>query len=185
MRLLRISLILLFVAVNTTTYAAQATCPTALSHTVKTLVDNKPVNLCKTYLGQVVLIVNTASKCAYTYQYEELEAVYDRYKSQGLVVLGFPSNDFASQEPGTEKNIRNFCRLTYGVQFPMFSKSRVTADNPVPLYETLGKLSGEFPRWNFHKYLINRQGDLVGSYASHVEPNDKQLVSKIKELLKK
>ena len=183
MRLLRISFILLLLVSNTSTQASEASCPTALNHTVQTLVDNKPVNLCKDYAGQVVLIVNTASKCAFTYQYEGLEAMYERYKSQGFVVLGFPSNDFASQEPGTEKKIRNFCRMTYGVQFPMFSKSRVVKGNPDPLYATLGKLSGEFPRWNFHKYLINRQGDLVGSYQSHVKPTDKQLVGKIEELL--
>jgi len=184
MQLLRVSFILLLLTSSMTIQADGAACPTALSHTVQTLVDNKPVNLCKAYLGKVVLIVNTASKCAFTYQYERLEKMYDRYKSQGLVVLGFPSNDFAAQEPGTEKKIRNFCRMTYGVQFPMFSKSRVAADNPDPLYATLGKLSGEFPRWNFHKYLINRQGELVASYASHIEPNDKQLVNKIEALLR-
>jgi len=163
---------------------AAASCPGPLQHTVKTLVENNPVDLCKSYLGKVVLVVNTASKCAYTYQYEGLEAVYKTYKEQGLVVLGFPSNDFSAQEPGTEKTIRNFCRMTYGVQFPMFSKTRVIQRNADPLFATLGKLSGEFPRWNFHKYLINRKGELVGSYGSHVEPTDAQLVNKIKLLLK-
>jgi len=183
MTLLRVTILLLLLSGGTAVQAAEAACPAALNHTVQTLLDKKAVNLCQAYRGKVVLIVNTASKCAYTYQYEGLEAMYARYKSSGLVVLGFPSNDFAAQEPGSEKTIRDFCRMTYGVQFPMFSKSRVTKSNPDPLYAALGKLSGEFPRWNFHKYLINKQGELVGSYGSHVEPNDKQLVIKIEKLL--
>ena len=175
---------ILFSGMTSFANAAEANCPAPLNHTVQTLVEKQSVDLCQTYLGKVVLIVNTASKCAYTYQYEGLEKMYDRYKSKGLVVLGFPSNDFAAQEPGTEKTIQNFCRMTYGVQFPMFSKTSVTARNADPLYATLGKLSGEFPRWNFHKYLLNRKGELVGSYGSHVEPEDRQLVSKIEALLK-
>jgi len=180
MRLLHVTILLLLFSCGT---AVQAACTAALNHTVETLLDKKAVNLCKAYGGKVVLIVNTASKCAYTYQYEGLEDMYARYKARGLVVLGFPSNDFAAQEPGSEKTIRDFCRMTYGVQFPMFSKSRVTKSNPDPFYATLGELSGEFPRWNFHKYLINRQGELVGSYGSHVEPNDTELVIKIEKLL--
>ena len=184
--MLRFSSIFIFLILSmpsSSVLAADRTCPETLSHTVNSLVDNKSVDLCKTYLGKVILVVNTASKCAYTYQYEGLEAMYERYKTRGLVVLGFPSNDFAAQEPGTEKQIRNFCRMTYGVQFPMFSKTRVVKQNPDPLYSVLGRLSGEFPRWNFHKYLIDRNGKLVGSYGSHVEPNDKNLINKIETLL--
>lgn len=164
--------------------AAQAACSGLLNHTVSTLVDNKPVKLCEAYSGKVVLIVNTASKCAYTDQYEGLEALYAKHKSDGLVVLGFPSNDFANQEPGSEKQIRNFCRMTYGVQFPMFSKTRVSSYNPDPLYASLAGAAGEYPRWNFHKYLIDRQGQLVGSFASHVTPADRQLLQIIQHSLK-
>ena len=183
MRFLSVMIVLTLLMSRESVLASESACPVTLNHTVNSLVDNKPVDICKTYSGKVILVVNTASKCAYTYQYEGLEAMYERYKSNGLVVLGFPSNDFAAQEPGTEKQIRSFCRMTYGVQFPMFSKTRVVAQNPDPLYATLGRLSGEFPRWNFHKYLIDRKGKLVGSYGSHVEPSDKNLINKIEMLL--
>ncbi len=176
--------VILLLAGMLTGQAAQAACPGLLDHTVSTLLDNKPVNLCEAYRGKVLLIVNTASKCAFTDQYEGLEALYARHKNDGLVVLGFPSNDFANQEPGTEKQIRNFCRMTYGVQFPMFSKTRVTRQNPDPLYASLAAAAGEYPRWNFHKYLITRQGQLAGSYASHVTPQDRQLLDKIQQLLR-
>jgi glutathione peroxidase len=100
-------------------------CPDTLNFTVRSLNDEQQVNLCEVYAGKVVLIVNTASKCAFTSQYQGLEALYATYKERGLVVLGFPSNDFANQEPGTEAEIKTFCRMTYGVQFPMFAKTRV------------------------------------------------------------
>lgn len=176
-------IVLLLMCSTASVQAEEMACPAALDHTVNTLLENKPVNLCDTYKGKVVLIVNTASKCAYTYQYEGLEELYAKNKSRGLVVLGFPSNDFANQEPGTAKEIRNFCRMTYGVQFPMFSKTRVTQQNADPLYRTLGTLSGTYPRWNFHKYLLNRDGKLVGSFPSHVEPGDKQLLDAINKSL--
>jgi glutathione peroxidase len=150
---------------------------------VRTLNDDQQLNLGTEYSGKVLLIVNTASKCGFTPQYEGLEKLYDDYKEQGLVVLGFPSNDFGQQEPGTEQEIKKFCRLTYGVRFPMFQKSSVTASNPDQLYQRLAGAAGEYPRWNFHKYLIDRQGRLVGSYKSAVKPEDPALVEKIKSLL--
>lgn len=162
---------------------AKTSCSPLLDREVRTLAGEKTVNLCQAYQGKVVLIVNTASKCAYTYQYEGLEALYARYKDQGLVVLGFPSNDFGAQEPGTEKVVKDFCRLTYGVQFPMFNKTRVRANNADPLYRALAKKAGEYPRWNFHKYLLDRNGKLIGSYRSQVEPLGKKLTTAIEKQL--
>jgi glutathione peroxidase len=158
-------------------------CGVVLNFTKRTLLEKKPVDLCKTYGGKVVLLVNTASKCAYTPQYEGLEAMYRKYQDRGLVVLGFPSADFANQEYQGEKQIRDFCRLTYGVQFPMFEKTRVAEHQAGPLYRKLAQESGTYPKWNFHKYLIDRNGKLVGSFASHVRPEDPSLVNAIEALL--
>ncbi len=158
-------------------------CPDVLNFEKQRLVSKENVNLCKEYLGKVVLIVNTASKCGFTPQYEGLEALYRKYKDDGFVVLGFPSNDFGQQEPGSEEEIADFCRRTYGVEFPMFKKTTVTRFNAEPLYQALGKKSGEFPEWNFHKYLLDRQGNLVASYNSRVAPQDGRLVDRIKSLL--
>ncbi len=158
-------------------------CSALLNTTVQTLNKNTPVNLCKEYHGKVLLIVNTASKCAFTPQYKGLESLYKKYKDQGLVVLGFPSNDFGKQEPGTEAQIKDFCKLTYDVNFPLFSKTKVTKNNADQLYKKLGTLANEYPRWNFHKYLIDRNGKLVGSYKSSVRPSDAILINKIKSSL--
>jgi len=160
-----------------------SSCPSPLNVEVRSLNENKRVNLCNEYKNKVVLIVNTASKCAFTSQYEGLEALYKKYKDSGFVVLGFPSNDFANQEPGTEKQIQSFCRLTYGVQFPMFTKTHVRKKNADPLYRNLGDAAGEYPAWNFHKYLLDRNGRLIESYSSSTKPSNKKLVSKIESLL--
>ena len=161
-----------------------STCPDTLNFTFKKLGSTERINLCDAFSGQVVLVVNTASKCGYTYQYDGLEALYRKYKDQGLVVLGFPSNDFANQEPGTEEQIHSFCRLTYGVKFPMFSKTHVAKGKANPLYQRFADLTGEYPRWNFHKFLLNRNGEIIGSFRSKVEPNDPQLVAAIESVLK-
>ena len=158
-------------------------CPDTLNFTVQPLNEDKQVNLCDAYAGNVVLIVNTASKCAFTSQYEGLEALYETYKDRGLVVLGFPSNDFGNQEPGSEADIKTFCRMTYGVQFPMFAKTRVKKKNADPLYQKLGETAGSWPKWNFHKYLLDRNGQLVGSYGSFTKPQSKKLVKQIESLL--
>ncbi len=158
-------------------------CPDTLNFSVRTLNDDRQVNLCDAYAGKVVLIVNTASKCAFTPQYEGLEALYDTYKERGLVVLGFPSNDFANQEPGSEAEIKTFCRMTYGVQFPMFAKTRVKKKNADPLYQKLGETADSWPKWNFHKYLLDRDGQIVGSYGSFTKPQSKKLVKQIESLL--
>lgn len=163
--------------------AAEQECPDTLNHTKRSLVGKSDINLCKEYLGKVIVVVNTASKCGYTYQYDGLEAIYRKYKNKGLVVLGFPSNDFGGQEPGTEKQIQDFCRLTYGVEFPMFEKTNASKYNAGPFYKTLATIAGEYPQWNFHKYIIDRNGNLVASFNSKVEPQGSKMISKIEELL--
>src|SRR6184192_14252 len=138
---------------------ALAACPPLLDHTLPSLTD-QATPLCQ-FEGKVLLVVNTASQCGYTPQYEGLEALYRRYQDRGLVVLGFPSNDFGAQEPGSNHEIAEFCRLTYGVQFPMFEKSSVDSLKVNPLYADLAARTGQSPRWNFHKYLIDRNGNPV------------------------
>ena len=162
--------------------AAAANCPTLLNHTVPRLQDGVPQPLCQ-YQGKVVLVVNTASFCGYTGQYEGLESVYDKYKDRGLVVLGFPSNDFGAQEPGSEKEIADFCRSTYGIKFPMMAKTDIAAPKTHPLYKQLIAKTGSAPKWNFHKYLIDRSGTRVASFDSKVAPQSRELITQIERLL--
>ncbi len=139
------------------------------------------------YKGKVLLIVNTASKCGFTGQYDGLEKLYQAYKGQGLVIIGVPSNDFGGQEPGSEKEIVQFCRLNYGVSFPMTGKLVVSGDDAHPFYyyarESLGYLAS--PKWNFHKYLIGRDGMLIDHFHSTTAPDSERLVNAIKEELAK
>ena len=160
---------------------AAAACPALLGYTFPSLTD-QPTPLCE-FQGKVVLVVNTASQCGYTPQYEGLEALYQRYRDKGLVVLGFPANDFGGQEPGSNGEIAKFCELNYGVSFPMFAKSGVSASNANPFYASLAKKTGERPSWNFHKYLIDRSGENVLSFGSAVEPGDRKLVGEIERML--
>ena len=157
-------------------------CPEVLNYTFNRLQTGAPESLCQ-YRGKVVLIVNTASYCGYTHQYEGLEALYRKYKSRGLVVVGFPSNDFGGQEPGSNKEIAEFCRLTYGVEFPMFEKSSVTSIKTNPLYAELLARTGESPKWNFHKYLVDRDGKQVTSFGTRVEPDNGDLVGTVERML--
>src|SRR5213075_1788539 len=130
---------------------AIAACPILLDRSMDTIFD-KPQSLCE-YAGQVVLVVNTASQCGYTPQYDGLEALYRKYKARGLVVLGFPMNDFGAQEPGSNKDISAFCVNQYAIDFPMFSKTDLKTN---AFYAELGKATGQAPKWNFHKYLVDR-----------------------------
>ena len=171
MRLFLISL--LFAAGN-----AMAACPALLDRTMDTI-HEKPQSLCE-YAGKVVLVVNTASQCGYTPQYEGLETLYRKYKDRGLVVLGFPANDFGGQEPGSNKEISEFCVNQYAIDFPMFAKIDLKKN---PLYAELTKATGSAPRWNFHKYLVDRRGKQVQSFDTKVEPNDPRLVSAVEKLL--
>lgn len=156
---------------------------TLLDQNFRTLAGTDTVNLCAAYPGKVLLVVNTASKCGYTPQYEGLEQLHEKYERQGLVVLGFPSNDFMSQEPGTEAEIQDFCRLTYGVKFPMFEKTTVKKGQAHPFYDRLAELSGTYPTWNFHKYLIGRDGKLITQFDPHTQPFDPAVVTAIEQAL--
>jgi len=148
------------------------------------LAGKETVDLCKAYAGKVLLVVNTASKCGYTPQYEGLEALNAKYADRGFAVLGFPSNDFRQQEPGTESEIRDFCTLTYGVKFPIFEKVHVKEESAHPFYAGLAAASGgRYPSWNFYKYLIDRNGKVVADFASKVAPDDRDLVTRIEGLL--
>jgi len=161
---------------------AASTCPAILKQTFNRLQDEAPQDLCQ-YSGKVVLVVNTASFCGFTSQYQGLEALYAKYGKQGLVVLGFPSNDFGKQEPGTAKEIADLCYNTYGVKFPMFAKSAVTGANANALHANLIKLTGKEPKWNFTKYLIDRHGKVIEYFPSKVNPDDKQFVSQVEKAL--
>lgn len=158
-----------------------AACPALLQHTVLRLQDEKPQSLCQ-YSGKVLLVVNTASYCGFTGQYKELEALYARYRDRGLVVLGFPSNDFA-QETGSNQQIAEFCENTFGVKFPMFAKSSVKGEQASPLYRQLTQATGTAPRWNFHKYLVGRDGRVIDQYSSLTAPDNKALVRAIEQQL--
>ncbi|MDM7949025.1 glutathione peroxidase [Hydrogenophaga sp.] len=157
-------------------------CPPLLQHTLPRLQDEKPQSLCQ-YAGRAVLVVNTASYCGFTGQYKGLEALHQRYQSRGLVVLGFPANDFGRQEPGSNAAIADFCENTFGVKFPMFSKIQVVGRNAHPLYQQLAERTGERPGWNFHKYLIARDGSTVRSYPSATDPNDPDLIKDIEKII--
>ena len=161
--------------------AAESPCTSVLDHKLVNLQD-EPVSLCK-FQGNVLLIVNTASECGYTPQYEGLEKLYRRYRDKGFMVLGFPANDFGGQEPGSNKQIAQFCQLNYGVTFPMFAKTSVVGANANPLYRALATLTGKPPRWNFHKYLLDRAGQPTAVFESAVEPADPRVTSQIEKLL--
>lgn len=180
-----IKILLLFLTLFGSHQVLAKECSPLLDFDVRSLNEKSEVNLCEAYQGKVIMIVNTASKCAYTDQYESLETLYRQYKNDGLVVLGFPSNDFGQQEPGNEYQIKSFCRTTYGVQFPMFAKTRVSERRADPLYQQLADAAGTYPKWNFHKYLIDRSGTLVASYRSSIDPLDERVVSEIKKQLRK
>lgn len=155
-----------------------------LDHTLVKLFPKGEVNLRQAYGGKVLLVVNTASSCGFTPQYEGLETLYQKYKDQGLVVLGFPSNDFRQEKKEGEEIVK-FCRYNYGVSFPIFEKSSVTGDKANPFYKDLAlSNNGKEPRWNFFKYLIDRNENVVGFYPSVAKPVGGKLEEQIKTLLK-
>jgi len=139
--------------------------------------DGQPVELSQ-YRGQVALVVNTASQCGYTPQYDGLEKLYEARQGQGFVVLGFPSNDFGGQEPGTAEEIATFCDTRFHVKFPLFEKVKTKGEGQSPVFTWLAKDGGE-PKWNFHKYLVGRDGKLIKSFSSKVAPDDRELASAI------
>ncbi|MBL8496399.1 glutathione peroxidase [Nitrosomonas sp. JL21] len=177
---MRILLIMIIALLATPVFACNSS---LLDQNFRKLAAEEMVNLCQAYAGKVVLVVNTASKCGYTPQYEGLEQLFEKYQSQGLVVLGFPSNDFMGQEPGTEAEIQDFCRLTYDVKFPMFEKTPVKKEHAHPFYAQLAELSGTFPTWNFQKYLIGRDGKYITFFTPHTKPSDPMVITAIEKAL--
>ena len=161
--------------------ASASDCPALLNHQFKTLQGEK-IDLCQ-YKDNPILVVNTASKCGFTSQFETLEAISSQYKSRGLLVIGFPSNDF-KQELQDNEDIGKFCKLTYGVKFPMVSKGAVRGADANPFYKQLISASGESPKWNFHKYVITPGGKSVHSFSSMTSPDDSAIMKLITPYLK-
>jgi glutathione peroxidase len=155
-----------------------AACPPLLDRTFDSI-HEKPQSLCQ-YAGKVLLVVNTASECGYTPQYKGLEALYRKYKDRGLVVLGFPMNDFGGQEPGSSREIAAFCVSQYAIGFPMFAKTELKSNT---FFQALAAAAGNAPRWNFHKYLVDRSGTRVQGFGTRVDPLDRSLISAIEKLL--
>ena len=180
--LMRWILTLIYLFLSSGVIHAPPNCSALLSHTFPRLQDEAPQNLCQ-YQGKVILVVNTASYCGFTSQYEGLEKIYAKYKDRGFVVLGFPSNDFGQQEPGSNKEIAEFCKNTYDVKFPMFSKSVVSGNNPNPLFKMLIAKTVTTPKWNFYKYLIDRNGNVVDAFGSVTKPTSSSITNQIEKLL--
>ena len=155
-----------------------------LDQSYRPLAGKQAVNLGKAYGGKVLLIVNTASKCGFTPQFEALEAIHAKYKDRGFAVLGFPSGDFKAQEFDDEKQIQEFCTLTYGVKFPMFEKVHVVGPRATPLYRGLKAATGAEPKWNFHKYLVGRDGRVIAHYGSTTRPDDAAIITAIETALR-
>ena len=161
--------------------ACAAACPPLLDHRMESI-RGEPADLCQ-YAGKVVLVVNTASYCGYTGQYEGLEALHQKYRDRGLVVLGVPSNDFGAQEPGSNAQVADFCERTYKVRFPMLAKTVVSGSDAAALYRDLAAATGQAPRWNFHKYLLGRDGKALASFPSAVTPQDARVVEAVEKAL--
>jgi len=168
---------------TTKTVSTEAADPYVLNHTMK-LIDEKTDKNLKDYEGKVVLIVNVASECGYTRQYKGLEKLYQDYKDKGLVILGFPANEFGGQEPGTNAEIVAFCTKNYSVTFPMFAKVVVKGEKATPLFKQLTALNGgKEPSWNFNKYLVGKDGKFVAHFESRIKPDDATFVKSIREAL--
>lgn len=152
-----------------------------LNYTFQSL-DNDTVALSK-FKGSVILIVNTASKCGLTPQYDALEALYKKYKDKGLVVLGFPANNFRNQEPGTDEEIKEFCSTKYEITFPVMKKTSVVGDDANNLFKELAQITGRPPEWNFTKYLINKSSDVVQVFGHFTKPDSEEIVTSIEKFL--
>ena len=157
-------------------------CPELLDHELRVLDSNKTENLCK-YKDKVILAVNVASRCGFTYQYESLQALYKEYAEKDFVILGFPSRDFMFQEFSDEGDVKEFCRTNYGVSFPLFATSSVTGSKANSFYKQIFEKSGSEPTWNFTKYLISKEGNIVNAFSSKVEPNSPEVIKNLELLL--
>ena len=168
----------------TSAKAAEAQKGSAYDYSFTTLIGEKPLPLAQ-FKGKVILIVNTASQCGFTKQYSGLQKLYDDYAGKGLVILGVPANDFGGQEPGSSEDIAQFCKLNYGVTFPMTAKQAVSGDKAHPFYvwakDTLG--FGTAPKWNFHKYLVARDGTLIDHFNSTTAPDSERLIKAVEAAL--
>lgn len=176
----RIILLVLFSLAGT--HANAADCPDLLKFMKRKLNSSETVNMCSAYKGKSVLFVNTASYCGFTKQFTGLEELYNKYKDDGFVVIGFPSHDF-NQEDKDESKTAELCELTYGVKFPMFEAISVRGEDADPLYRMLAKKSGTTPKWNFYKYLMDKEGNIVDSYSSMTKPTNKGLIEDIEKTL--
>tara|TARA_B100000925_G_scaffold243299_1_gene192944 strand:+ start:157 stop:681 length:525 start_codon:yes stop_codon:yes gene_type:complete len=156
-------------------------CNDLLDTEMRVLDSSETVNLCK-FEQKVILVVNVASRCGYTYQYATLQKLYEEYKDEDFVILGVPSRDFM-QEYSNEEDVAEFCSTEYGVNFPMFATAKVRGKKAHPFYRKLAEQSGVIPKWNFNKYLISREGTVVSTYGSSVKPDSVELTSDIKKLL--
>jgi len=183
MRKQLVALLALAALAGITFGAVEKTVSEVLNHTVKNI-DGKEVNLAD-YQGKVILVVNVASKCGYTPQYKGMEAIYEKYKDKGFVVLGFPCNQFGGQEPGSEEDIQKFCSSKYNVTFPMFSKIDVNGNGTSAFYKTLKAKSPGDIKWNFEKFLINKKGEVVSRYSSKIKPEGPELTAAIEAELNK
>lgn len=165
--------------------ASASGCPDSLDFELRPLTEAEPVRLCDVHRDQVLLVVNTASKCGFVGQFEGLERLDAEFQDRGFRVIGFPSGDFLNQEYEEEERIADFCRSNYGVQFPMYEKVNVSRRNVQPgmLYYHLGNAAGEFPSWNFHKYLIGRDGEVLASFGTRVRPEDPRIRAAIEAAL--
>ena len=157
-------------------------CPNLLDHELRILDSNKTENLCK-YKDKVIMVVNVASRCGFTYQYESLQKLYSKYNNEDFVILGFPSRDFMFQEYNSEDKVKEFCESTYGVSFPLFATSSVKGSKANDFYKDLNSKTGKAPSWNFTKILISKNGSETHVFSSNVEPNDQSILSKIEKLL--
>ena len=172
----------ILLAVIASTVAAEGACPAWLDVSMRLLRSEQSKNLCTSYGGRPMLIVNTASHCGFTKQFKPLEALYQRYKAQGLVVLGFPSDDF-KQEAKDEQETATVCYANYGVTFDMFAPIAVKGDDANPLFKELAKQGGGFPKWNFYKYLVNRRGEVVQRFSSMDAPDSEAMQKAIEAVL--
>jgi len=153
-----------------------------LDHRFPDLLTGQDIPLCR-FAGRVLLVVNTASHCGFTRQYEQLEAVHRRYASRGLVVMGFPSNDFGQQEPGSSREIAEFCKANFGVSFQMFERMPVSGRSANPFHAQLAQRTGQSPRWNFHKYLVDRRAEAVRSFETQIRPDDPRVLREVDRML--
>lgn len=181
-RMLGFAAIAMGCLIGTTASAKTAgDCTPLLNQKFKTL-QGKSLDFCQ-FSGKVVVVVNTASYCGFTDQYKGLQSIYDRYKDRGLVVVGFPANDFGKQEPGSNAEVADFCERTYKVKFPMVEKTSVLEGQANPLHEALHKVTGDRPKWNFHKFVIARDGRTAKSVGSRVAPESGEFVAQLETLL--